>query len=122
MFKTPTGVDLLLLLRRSLAAALAIATTAGGGCLPRVPPSSPLLFHQQQFAAILRCCRLLQVLVHRPHTAYHILNGEGGEVQHRLYGESDLDVLGRHGVEVLGDRLLFVDGDAIAPQLADERL
>ena len=54
--------------------------------------------------------------------AYHILNGEGGQVQHRLYGESDLDVLCRHGVEELGDRLLFVDGDAVALQLADERL
>ena len=54
--------------------------------------------------------------------ACHILNGEGGQVQHRLYGESDLDVLPRHGVEVLGDRFLFVDGDAVAPQLADERL
>ena len=54
--------------------------------------------------------------------ACHILNGEGGQVQHLLYGESDLDVLGRHGVEVLGGRLLFVDGDAMALQLADERL
>ena len=54
--------------------------------------------------------------------AYHILNGEGGQVQHRLYGESDLDVLCWHGVEVLGDRLLFIDGDAVALQLADERL
>ena len=54
--------------------------------------------------------------------ACHILNGEGGQVQHRLYGESDLDVLCRHGVEELGDRLLFVDGDAVALQLADERL
>ena len=54
--------------------------------------------------------------------ACHILNGEGGQVQHRLNGESDLDVLCRHGVEVLGDRLLFVDGDAMALQLADERL
>ena len=34
----------------------------------------------------------------------------------------DLDVLCRHGVEELGDRLLFVDGDAVALQLADERL
>ena len=54
--------------------------------------------------------------------ACHILNGEGGQVQHCLYGESDLDVLCRNGVEVLGDRLLFVDGDAMALQLADERL
>ena len=115
------GVDLLLL-RRSLAAALAIATAAGGGCLPGVPPSNPLLFRQQEFSAILHCCRLLLALVHRPQTACHILNGEGGQVQHRLYGESDLDVLCRHGVEVLGDRLLFIDGDAVALQLADERL
>ena len=54
--------------------------------------------------------------------AYHILNGEGGQVQHRLYGESNLDVLCRNGVEILGDRLLFVDGDTVALQLVDERL
>ena len=54
--------------------------------------------------------------------ACHILNGEGGQVQHHRYGESDLDVLCRPGVEILGDRLLFVDGDAVALQLADEDL
>ena len=120
---TPTdiGVDLLLL-RRSLAAMFAVATATGGGYLPGVSPSSPLLFRQQEFPAILRCCRLLQALVHRPQTACHIINGEGGQVQHRLYGESDLDVLCRHIVEVLGDRLLFVDGDAMSLQLADEYL
>ena len=54
--------------------------------------------------------------------ACHILDGEGGQVQYRLYGERDLDVLYRHGVEVLGDRLFFVVDDTVAPQLADERL
>ena len=53
---------------------------------------------------------------------YHILNGEGGQIQHLLYGESDLDVLCRYRVEVLGDCLLFVDGDTMTLQLADERL
>ena len=33
-----------------------------------------------------------------------------------------MDVLHRHGVEVLGDHLFFIDGDAVAPQLADQRL
>ena len=39
-----------------------------------------------------------------------------------FYGKSDLDVVHRHGVEVLEDCLFFVDGDAVAPQLTDERL
>ena len=115
------GVDLLLLLRRSLAAELAIATAAGGG-YPGVPPSNPLLLCQQQLATVRRCCGLLHALVHRSQMDCHILSGEDGQVQHRLYGERDLDVLYRHGVEVLGDRLFFVDDDAVAPQLADERL
>ena len=83
----PAGVGAdLLLLRRSLAAALAIATAAGGG-YPRVPSSNPLLLCQQQFVDVLHCCRLLHALIHHPQMACHILNGEGGQVQHRLYGE-----------------------------------
>ena len=116
------GVDLLLLLvRRSLTAALAIATASGGG-FPGVPPGSPLLLCQQQLAAICHCYGLLHALVHRPQMACHILNDEGGQVQHCLYGESNLDVLHRLGVGVLRDRLFFIDGDTVAPQLADERL
>ena len=115
------GVDLLLLLlRRSLVAAFAIATAPRGG-FPRLLLGNSLLLCQQQLA-VRRCYGLLYTLVHRPQMTCHILNGNGGQVQHRLYRESDLDVLYRHGVEVLRDCLLFVDGDAMALQLADKRL